>query len=65
MNRGRVGEEREGKETDGCPLTRIVRLPLQLWGLGYSTGTGTGLNNCTFGYTAPVFLVSQIVTGMT
>jgi hypothetical protein len=21
MNRGRVGEEREGKETDGCPLT--------------------------------------------
>jgi hypothetical protein len=21
MNRGRVGEERRGKETDGCPLT--------------------------------------------
>jgi hypothetical protein len=21
MNRGRVGEERGGKETDGCPLT--------------------------------------------
>jgi hypothetical protein len=23
MNRGRVGEERGGKETDGCPLTWI------------------------------------------
>jgi hypothetical protein len=22
MSRGRVGEERGGKETDGCPLTR-------------------------------------------
>jgi hypothetical protein len=21
MNKGRVGEERKGKETDGCPLT--------------------------------------------
>jgi hypothetical protein len=21
MNRGRVGEKRRGKETDGCPLT--------------------------------------------
>jgi hypothetical protein len=21
MNKGRVGEERRGKETDGCPLT--------------------------------------------
>jgi hypothetical protein len=26
MNRGRVGEERGGKETDGCPLT--IGLPL-------------------------------------
>jgi hypothetical protein len=24
MNRGRVGEERGGKETDGCPLTDII-----------------------------------------
>jgi hypothetical protein len=24
MNRGRVGEERGGKETDGCPLTRVT-----------------------------------------
>jgi hypothetical protein len=24
MNRGRVGEERRGKETDGCPLTLPV-----------------------------------------
>jgi hypothetical protein len=24
MNKGRVGEERGGKETDGCPLTRQV-----------------------------------------
>jgi hypothetical protein len=27
MNRGRVGEEREGKETDGCPLTVQAKLP--------------------------------------
>jgi hypothetical protein len=26
MNRGRVGEERGGKETDGCPLTTIPSL---------------------------------------
>jgi hypothetical protein len=25
MNRGRVGEERGGKETDGCPLTGSAR----------------------------------------
>jgi hypothetical protein len=25
MNRGRVGEERGGKEMDGCPLTISVR----------------------------------------
>jgi hypothetical protein len=25
MNRGRVGEERGGKETDGCPLTVLFR----------------------------------------
>jgi hypothetical protein len=25
MNRGRVGEEREGKETDRCPLTGATR----------------------------------------
>jgi hypothetical protein len=24
MNKGRVGEERRGKETDGCPLTGPV-----------------------------------------
>jgi hypothetical protein len=24
MNRGRVGEERGGKEMDGCPLTRTI-----------------------------------------
>jgi hypothetical protein len=24
MDRGRVGEERESKETDGCPLTAAV-----------------------------------------
>jgi hypothetical protein len=23
MNRGRVGEERGGKETNGCPLTKL------------------------------------------
>jgi hypothetical protein len=28
VNRGRVGEERRGKETDGCPLTGIVMLHL-------------------------------------
>jgi hypothetical protein len=38
---------------------------LKSLGLGYNTGTGTGLNNCTFGYTTPVFSVSQFVTGMT
>jgi hypothetical protein len=26
MNRGRVGEERGGKETDGCPLTRADKV---------------------------------------
>jgi hypothetical protein len=26
MNKGRVGEERRGKETDGCPLTLILIL---------------------------------------
>jgi hypothetical protein len=26
MNRGRVGEERRGKEMDGCPLTLIATL---------------------------------------
>jgi hypothetical protein len=26
MNRGRVGEERGGKETDGCPLTVPVTI---------------------------------------
>jgi hypothetical protein len=26
MNRGRVGEERGGKETDGCPLTVTTSL---------------------------------------
>jgi hypothetical protein len=24
MNRGRVGEERGGKEMDGCPLTLLI-----------------------------------------
>jgi hypothetical protein len=27
MNRGRVGEERRGKETDGCPLTLTGNKP--------------------------------------
>jgi hypothetical protein len=26
MDRGRVGEDRESKETDGCPLTRGVTM---------------------------------------
>jgi hypothetical protein len=26
MDRGRVGEDRESKETDGCPLTRAFSL---------------------------------------
>jgi hypothetical protein len=30
MNRGRVGEERGGKEMDGCPLTLLVCLK-KLW----------------------------------
>jgi hypothetical protein len=25
MDRGRVGEDRGSKETDGCPLTEMVR----------------------------------------
>jgi hypothetical protein len=25
MNKGRVGEERRGKETDGCPLITTAR----------------------------------------
>jgi hypothetical protein len=28
MNRGRVGEERGGKETDGCPLTVKQRIKM-------------------------------------
>jgi hypothetical protein len=31
MNRGRVGEERGGKEMDGCPLTGIVSDYLHLY----------------------------------
>jgi hypothetical protein len=27
MNRGRVGEVRGGKETDGCPLTLCLTIP--------------------------------------
>jgi hypothetical protein len=30
MNKGRVGEERRGKETDGCPLT-IISTPHKPW----------------------------------
>jgi hypothetical protein len=30
MNRGRVGEKRGGKETDGCPLTNFL-ISLQLY----------------------------------
>jgi hypothetical protein len=29
MNRGRVGEERGSKETDGCPLTVTLDTPHQ------------------------------------
>jgi hypothetical protein len=28
MNRGRVGDERGGKETDRCPLTEQVQSPM-------------------------------------
>jgi hypothetical protein len=28
MNRGRVGEERRGKEMDGCPLTEALGMGL-------------------------------------
>jgi hypothetical protein len=31
INKGRVGEERGGKETDGCPLTSTLPLDLNLW----------------------------------
>jgi hypothetical protein len=32
MNRGRVGEERRGKEMDGCPLTVMkVTSPLSVF----------------------------------
>jgi hypothetical protein len=24
MNKGKVGEERRGKETDGCPITALL-----------------------------------------
>jgi hypothetical protein len=29
MNKGRVGEERKGKETDGCPLTGVGMLKIK------------------------------------
>jgi hypothetical protein len=31
MNRGRVGEERGGKEMDGCVTTRLVVVNLMKW----------------------------------
>jgi hypothetical protein len=33
MNRGRVGEERGGKETDRCPLTQIPSADCGTFGL--------------------------------
>jgi hypothetical protein len=33
MDRGRVGEDRGSKETDGCPLTTILILTLKLLSL--------------------------------
>jgi hypothetical protein len=30
INRGRVGEERGGKEIDGCPLTLVFRLSMSI-----------------------------------
>jgi hypothetical protein len=34
MNRGRVEEERGGKETDGCPLTVMPRLSFNSFCVG-------------------------------
>jgi hypothetical protein len=36
MNRGKVGEERRGKETDGCPLTGDV-IENHTWSERYET----------------------------
>jgi hypothetical protein len=33
MNRGRVGEERGGKETDRCPLTVVFGLSMAAAGM--------------------------------
>jgi hypothetical protein len=33
MNKGRVGEERKGKETDGCPLTIALHIDFPLLGI--------------------------------
>jgi hypothetical protein len=47
MNRGRVGEERGGKETDGCPLTKgqLVAMSL-LSSQTLSPGAKTGAGSC-------------------
>jgi hypothetical protein len=47
MNRGKVGEERGGKETDGCPLTGTFVFgqgsSIDLWFcMGFPGGHGEG-----------------------
>jgi hypothetical protein len=48
MNKGRVGEERGGKETDGCPLTLpLLQKCCQGTLAAYPPVTGQGrLNGC-------------------
>jgi hypothetical protein len=50
MNRGRVGEERRGKEMDGCPLTlprqrpRIYGLACLILTSGMTASTMSGIS---------------------
>jgi hypothetical protein len=40
MNRGRVGEERGGKETDRCPLTELLNIEILMRGVDYRKEVG-------------------------
>jgi hypothetical protein len=69
MNRGRVGEERGGKEMDGCPLTSILNQLcrnvmkfriLITWNHGLSH-----LTRCFINFTKHVLMSTSCKTGFT
>jgi hypothetical protein len=56
MNKGRVGEERGGKEMDGCPLTSVASLrPWPTWLTRWlMTAFSTTCRVCMAGYSLAV-----------